>query len=183
MKKKTVTAVVLIVLSIVGCSTVQVSQDYDPKQDFSRFQTWQWREATQQATGDVRIDNPLLDTRIRNAVETHLADRNFNHTESTPEMLLSYHLVIERRIYTDTYYSSIGAGAYYSPWFWDTGVETRIYQYDQSRLTIDIHAAESDALLWRGEGLYLLKTFKTPKEAEEAMQKTVDKILGQFPPQ
>jgi hypothetical protein len=37
-------------------------------------------------------------------------------------------------------------------------------------------------LLWRGVGVYLLKTYKTPEAAAAAIQKIVDRILEQFPP-
>jgi hypothetical protein len=182
MKKKTTFALVFFLLSIVGCTTVRVSQDYDPKQDFSEVQTWQWREAEQPASGDVRVDSPLLDRRIRKAIENHLGDRHLKRIAVEPDLLVSYHLAIERKIYSETYPSSMGIGGYTHPWYWDAGLETRVYQYDQTRLIIDLYDAKTNDLLWRGEGTYLLTTFKTPQDADAAMQKAVDKILGQFPP-
>lgn len=167
---------------IIGCTTVRVSQDYDPQVELSGYNSWQWRDSEQPPTGDTRIDNPLLDRRIRRAVENHLAEKNFTVAEKMPELSLAYHLAIERKIYSDTYYSSMGMGGYYRPWYWDAGTETRVYQHDQSRLTIDIHSTNTGKLLWRGEGVYLLVTYKTPQEAAEAMQKTVDRIIEQFPP-
>jgi hypothetical protein len=181
MKPKWV-ALVIVVMSIAGCTTVQISQDYDPEKNFVEYQTWQWQLPEQPPSGDIRIDNPLLDRRIRKAVENHLADRHLNPTDISPDLLLSYNLGIERKIYSDDYYSYMGMGYYGHPWYIGAGLETRIYQYDQSRLIIDIHDAQTRELLWRGEGVYLLTTFKTPQDAAEAMQRTVDKILSQFPP-
>ena len=176
------TLFLLTVLTLVGCSTVQVSQDYDPHADLSRYGTWQWRETVQPKTGDIRADNPLLDKRIRRSIANHFAGRHFNETTTQPDILLSYHLNIERKIYSDTTYSSVGVGGFYYPWYGGMGTETRIWQYDESRLTIDIEDAHTGELVWRGVGVYRFKAYKTPQEAEAAIQQTVDKILQQFPP-
>ena len=174
--------VVFLGILLAGCSSVQVSQDYDLHADLSKFGTWQWKYPVQVATGDIRVDNPLLDRRIRRSVEKHLSGRNIMLAGETPELYLVYNLAVERQIYSDSYYSSVGVGSYYHPWYGGIGTETRIYQYDESRLTIDILSSGTDALLWRGVGTYRFKTYKTPQAAAEAIQKTVDKILMQFPP-
>lgn len=182
MRPITVTVLLLTVVLVAGCSGVQVSQDYDPRADLSHYGTWQWKDPVQPPTGDVRVDNPLLDRRIRQAVENHLAARSSSPGGGQPGLHLVYHLAVERKIQSDTYYSSVGVGSYYHPWYGGMGTETRIRQVDESRLTIDIHEADTGALLWRGVGVYLLKTYKTPEAASSAIQKIVDRILEQFPP-
>ena len=170
------------VLVMAGCSSVQVSQDYDPRAAMLPAGTWQWRAPVQPVTGDIRIDNPLLDKRIRHAVENHLLGRKFSQVAGKPDFFLSYHLTIEQKILNDTVYSTAGVGSYYYPWYGGVGTETRIRQYDESRLTIDIHFAGTGELMWRGVGTFRLRTYKTPEEAAEAMRSIVDKILSQFPP-
>jgi len=170
------------VLTLAGCATVQVSQDYDPHADMSRYGTWQWRDPVQGSTGDIRIDNPLLDKRIRHAVDNHLARRNIGPAQGRPDLYLSYHLTIEQKIQSEIYYSTVGVGSYYHPWYGGIGTETRILVYDESRLTIDIYSADTGGLVWRGVGVFRLRTHKTPEDAAEATQKIVDKILFQFPP-
>lgn len=182
MRLLTITMVLFAVMAVAGCSSVQVSQDYDPHADFSPYGTWQWKESVQVPTGDIRVDNPLLDRRIRRAVENHLRGRHVSPARERPDLYLAYHLAVERKLRSDSYYSSVGVGRYYDPWYGGFGADTRIYQYDECRLTIDIHAGETDELLWRGVGVYRLKTYKTPEAADLAIQKTVDRILLQFPP-
>jgi uncharacterized protein YceK len=182
MRPLKITIMLFAILAGAGCSSVQVSQDYDPHADLSRYGTWQWKESVQARSGDIRVDNPLVDRRVRRAVENHLAGRNITPDSERPDLYLVYYLAVDRKIKSDSYYSSVGVGRYYDPWYGGFGAETRIYQYDECRLTIDIHAVETGALLWRGVGVYRLKTFKTPQEADAAMQNTVDKILLQFPP-
>jgi hypothetical protein len=173
---------VLAAVVIAGCTTINVSQDYDTLADLSHYDTWQWRHPVQPPSGDIRIDNPLLDKRIRQAVENHLADRRMGRVDKQGAITVSYHLNIESRIYSDAYYPGYGVGRFYDFGYGGFGAETRIYQYDLNSLIIDIHLAYTDKLLWRGVGDYRLRTYKSPEAAAEAMQAIVDKILGQFPP-
>jgi hypothetical protein len=170
------------VLVMAGCSSVQVSQDYDPRAAMLSAGTWQWRVPVQPVTGDVRVDNPLLDKRIRRAVENHLSGRKFSQVAERPDFYLSYHLTIDQKIVNDTVYSTAGVGGYYHPWYGGVGTETRVWQYDESRLTIDILSALTGELMWRGVGTFRLRTYQTPEKAAEAMRSIVDKILSQFPP-
>jgi hypothetical protein len=175
-------SIAILLLFLCACANVQVSQDYDPLVDLSQYGSWQWREAVQPPVGDLRIDNPLLDRRIRTAVGNHLESRGIVLASERPEIDLSYRLDLERKIESDTMYSTVGVGRYYHPWYGGIGTETRIRQYDESRLTIDINDADTGQLLWRGVGTYRFKTHKTPQDAAAAMQKIVDKMLNQFPP-
>ena len=167
---------------LAGCSTVQVSQDYDPTLVAHRNQTWQWGQANQPVTGDLRVDNPLLNNRIRRAIESHLADRHIKQDRQHPDLYISYHLVIQQKIQSYSSYPTFGVGYYYYPWSWSYDADVHVYQYDECQLTIDVKAADTNALIWRGTGVYRYKTYKTPYEAAKDMQRTVDQILSQFPP-
>ncbi len=182
MKPLTAVVTLMAVLFATGCTSVQVSQDYDLQAELPHPGTWQWRFRQQRATGDIRVDNPLLDKRVRRAVETHLSRRGITRAKANGDLLLSYHLNIARRLYNDTVTTDMGARGYVYPWYWGMGSETRIYQYDQSELIIDIHAADTNELVWRGVGSYRYRSYDSPEAAAEAMQVIVDKILAQFPP-
>lgn len=181
---RSVTRALAILASAVllGCTTVQVSQDYDPEARFGQIDAWRWREAEQPAAGDLRVSNPLLDQRIRRAIAHHLEGRHIRLERTAPDLLVSYRLAIQQRIQSDTFSTTMGVGSYYYPWYGGVGTETRIYQYDESQLIIDLHDAGTGGLIWRGTGIYRYKTHATPEAAAKEMQETVDKILGQFPP-
>ena len=181
---KSSSAVVLLMVAVIaaGCTSVQVNQDYGLQDELPHPGTWRWRYPRQPASGDVRVDNALLDKRIRRAVETHLARRGIVRVEADADVVLSYHLAIERRLYNDTVYTDIHPGGYFYPGYWGMGTETRIYQYDQSELIIDIYAGDTSDLVWRGVGSYRYRSYDSPQAAAEAMQAIVDKILAQYPP-
>ena len=58
---------------LAGCSSVSVTRDYDVDVDFSGFKTYAWQHSEQPQTGNPRIDNDLIDERVRAAVNAELA--------------------------------------------------------------------------------------------------------------
>ena len=71
---------------ILCCSSVQVSQDYDPETDFARLNTFNWQSETQQKTGDVRVDDQLMNSRIRKAVDRMLSAKGYQKvTQMAPD--------------------------------------------------------------------------------------------------
>lgn len=181
MRPRIGTISMLAAVILFGCATVQVSQDYDSDMDLSRYHTWQWRHPVQEPTGDARVDNPLQDKRIRRAVADYLAGLNLVAVGEHPDLYLVYHLGIDRSI-RGGYHSTAGVGGYYHPWYGDIGADMPVSQYDQNRLIIDIYAADTGNLLWRGMGVYLYRTYETPEKADAATQRIVDDVLAQFPP-
>ena len=71
----------LIILTLffflLGCASIKVSQDYDLSKDFSGLKTYDWQTGTQPKTGDIRVDNPLFDDRIRSAVDRSLLEKGY----------------------------------------------------------------------------------------------------------
>ncbi|HHP7233798.1 MAG TPA: DUF4136 domain-containing protein [Desulfobacterales bacterium] len=165
-----------------GCTTVQVSQDYDLQTDFSRYQDFQWVEKSRNKTGDVRIDNPLLDARIRNAVENTLKSKGFSETpRDQADFLVNYQLAVRSRLESDTYRTGVGYG--YWPYWGGVGYETTVREYDEGILVIDFLDAASGELFWRGIGTRRLRQYSDPQEITREVNETVAKILAQFPPQ
>ncbi len=173
-------ALLVALVIIEGCVAVRVSQDYDPTSAAFQKSTWQWELPTQPQTGDLRIDNPLLTGRIREAIHDHLTARNFVQSQQAPGLYVSHNLVIQPRL--QSYASTPGWGMGGYSWVWGLDTDVQVYQYDECRLTIDIKAADTETLFWRGTGEFRLRTYKTPQAAAADMQRIVDRILDQFPP-
>lgn len=166
----------------LACTTVQVSQDYALQTDFSRYRDFQWVEKPREDAGDVRIDNPLLDARIRRAVEQTLKTKGFSAvSRESADFLVDYRLAVRSRLETDTYRTGIGHG-YWPYWGWG-GYETTVREYDEGILVIDFIDAASGELFWRGIGARRLRQYSDPREITREVNETVDKILAQFPPQ
>ena len=171
---------VLALLLALACAPVRVSYDFDPAEDFSGYRTFTWLPVPQQPTGDYRVDNPLLDGRIRAAVERNLTARGFRKVEDrAPDFYVAYHLNIEQKIdvrtvnrgYVDYY-------GYYSSW-----PETRVTQYDEGTLILDVANARRKQLVWRGIGVGRVRQHSTPEQTTKDVNEAVDLVLAKFPPQ
>lgn len=178
----------LILLSVsifFGCSTVQVGQDYDPANTFSHLKTFDWQSKMQGKMGDPRVDSPLIDTRIRTAVDRSLMGKNYlKVSNGTPDFYVAYQFVIHRKIESDGLQSGVGFGFGSYGSFGGIGIGTGsdISEYDEGMLIIDIIDAKSGGLLWRGTGTRRVHLQTDPEKTTQNVNETVDKIMAQFPP-
>lgn len=171
---------------ILGCSGITVSQDYDETLDFTGLKTFNWKAATQKKTGDVRVDNPLLDSRIRTAVNRSLSEKGYQKvSQGAPQFYLVYQYSIRSKVGSDEVQTGVGIGFGGSGRRGTVGVSSGggVSQYDEGMLVIDIIAAGSENLLWRGTGVRRLRTESGPEEITQDVNEIVEKILAQFPPQ
>jgi hypothetical protein len=171
-----------LVLLLWCCSPVMVSLDYDVSADFAKYRTFDWYPGPQPKTGDVRVDSPLLDGRIRKAVtDTMLAKGYRRVTGAHPDLYLAYHLTIRSKIEADTFNTGIGYGGY--PYWGGVGYETRIREYDEGMLIVDVIDVAAGKLVWRGTGTRRVTETSDPEKSTRVVNQTVAEILAQFPPQ
>ena len=171
-----------LVLLLWCCSPVMVSLDYDLSADFDKYRTFDWYPGPQPKTGDVRVDSPLLDGRIRTAVtDTMLAKGYQRVNDGRPDFFLAYHLTIRSKIEADTFNTGIGFGGY--PYWGGVGYETRIREYDEGMLIVDVIDVATDKLVWRGTGTRRVTETSDPEKTTRVVNQTVAEILAQFPPQ
>jgi len=168
----------LLVLA-AACASVQVHVDFDPSADFSSLRTFAWFPRTREPTGDFRVDSPLLDSRIRNAVERELAAKGFEKVvDRDPDFFVFYHFSVEDRIDVHTVNRT-----YVDRWGYVVSLpETRVRQYQQGTLMIDVADAREKRLVWRGVGTGRLRSSPKPDETTRAVNSAVAEILGRFPP-
>ena len=176
---------------VSGCSTLEVSYDYDPKADFSGLSTYQWLDEPQKPTGDPRIDgNTILRDRIHLAVDSELRARGFTKVSADPDFLVAYHVSLDRRQSVQTlnsYYGygpgwGYGYGAAYRPGFWGGAPETYVYEYEEGTLILDIVDPKNKELMWRGSATDEVSFKSTPEKDQTQLNKAVQELLEHFPP-
>jgi hypothetical protein len=177
----------LMVLAVfASCSGIEVSQDYHMTANFSNLKTFGWYSAIQKKTGDLRVDNPFLDSRIRKAVDGSLAQKGYKKiSQGTPDFNVRYKYAILTRIRSERVRTGIGFGFGGSGSFGGIGIGTgnEVNQYDEGMLVIEITNAKNRELLWRGTGTRRVFRHSDPQETTKRVNQTVEKILTQFPPQ
>jgi hypothetical protein len=166
---------------ITGCSSVSVTRDFDSDTDFTGLKTFAWQHETQPKTGNPRIDNDLIDERVRKAVDTLLAEKGFAPAPKTEaDFLVAYFIQYKQRIGGSSVSFGIGAGS--SGRYGGVGYNTAISDYDEGWLTIDMIDPESDKTIWRGVGVRATYESPKPAKATKIINHAVGRILKKFPP-
>lgn len=182
---------VLLAALAAGCSTMEISYDFDPKADFAGLKSYQWLKEPQKPTGDPRIDgNTILQNRIHEAVDTELAARGYRKATSDPDFLVAYHVSLDRRQSVQTlnsYYGygpgwGYGYGSSYRPGYWAGAPETYVYEYEEGTLILDIVNPENKELMWRGSAQDEVHFKSTPETDQAQLKEAVHRMLEKFPP-
>ena len=191
MLKRSRSASLFLVIALVGgCSGIQVSQDYDLSTNFNAYRTFAWAPEPTQKSGDVVIDSPFMDRRIRTAIETTLESKGYPKAAGDrPDFLVTYQLVVKTQVEIDTVGPAFGWGVYpYGYWgypypYWG-GIDytTFINQYEVGTLLVDFTDAKTHQLFWRGIGSRRIYQQPTPEKSTERVNRTVGEILAQYPP-
>lgn len=192
-------SLVLATILISGCNTISTSSDYVRGTNFSSLKTYNWVTVDQPVTGDIRVDNTLVDSRIRKAIEANLSAKGYEKlTSGDPDFLVSYQAAIEGKLDVTTVsmpYSvpsidprgNYRGGAYYGGGFYGSafaygGSETFVSQYDEGSVFIDIVNPKTKKIMWRGIGKATVLEKATPEKREARINEGVTKILSEFPP-
>lgn len=176
-----------LVLCVVGlaCAGIRVNQDYDPSVDFSSLSTYDWIPGSQPKSGSIQLDSPLIDARVRAAIDRTLTARGYRKlSEGTPSFLVGYHLSMDQKLDVRTTNTSFGYGVGYGRYGRGgvVGFDTTVQQYDEGTLIIDVANGANDRLIWRGWGSQRLRRNPSPEQTTQAIDRAVAEILKQFPP-
>jgi hypothetical protein len=171
----------LLSIVLTGCSSVSVTRDYDASADFAGLKSYAWQHETQPKTGNPRIDNDLIDERVRSAVDLQLAQKGFILSdEGDTDFLVTYYVQYKQRISGNSV--SFGVGASRNSRYGSIGYDTSISDYDEGWLTIDMIDPESGKMFWRGVGIRATYESQKPKKVSKIINHAVSRILKDFPP-
>ena len=163
----------------LSCASIQVSVDYDPDEDFTSYSTFDWLPQLSKQPGDYRFDNPLVEKRVYNAIEEVLTTKGYTKVEDQPaDFYVAHFFTVQQKldIYTvnNRYYGGYGWGI--------SAPETRVREYEEGTLVIDVSDARDKELVWRGIGKGRLRRTSTPAQTTADIDTAVSEILANFPP-
>lgn len=182
MKRLTYGLFLVVVWVLSGCSSVRVVRDYDREASFKHLQRFSWEHVQQPKTGHPRIDNELVDRRIRAAVEASLQSKGFERVSRNDEdFRVAYYIEFKRKLGGSSLSLGLGFGGY-GRYGGGVGYGTGRSDYEVGILIIDIIDARSNEVIWRGSGSRVLYEGSDPDKATRIVNEAVDKILGYFPP-
>lgn len=167
-------------LFAIGCAMSAVI-DYDAAVNFKAYERFAWLSEQQEQTGNVRIDNPLVDKRIRSAMDDEFTRKGYTKSDSqAADFLIGYHIALDRRLDLQTINSHYGYGRYGR---YGMGPDVIVRDYEEGTMLLDIVDARSNQLVWRSSYSTRLRGEPTPARREAIVREAVQVLLEDFPPE
>jgi hypothetical protein len=168
-----------LVASAVGCSSPQVGYDYDRRANFTQYHTYAWVADVQETTGDRRLDNSLVDARIRSAIDSTLGKKGYRPARGgSADFFVAYHAGVKdmmKGASTQNYIGDRAQGTF-------TTISD-IQPYHEGTLTIDVMDASSRQLIWQASAKADVDESLGPKQRDARVESIVGAMLSHFPPQ
>ena len=172
-----VLAVLGIVVALAGCSSLEVSNDWNREVDFGAYKSFTWLERTGAEPGDQLPEH--LDIRLRRVVDDVLTAKGMQRAPVLPEadLLLTYYVSFDRELRVDTY---AGYGVWgYGYWPGYTYGPTSVRVVHNGTVVIDVVDRRSKQLVWTGQVQGAVQNRNPPGDR---VQMVAEKLLEGFPP-
>jgi hypothetical protein len=170
----------LAVLAL-GCNGPEVRYDFDAKQDFAGYHTYDWAPAPKGGGRGGAFDNPIMAGRVTRAVEAQLAAKGFRHeTAAAPDMLIDCYPV---RSGVHTSQPRVGLGLGFGPLGLGVGAPVGSGRRESiGSIVMEVQDGRSRAVVWRGTAQDVLRDSDSPEESDASVASGVQALLKRFPP-
>jgi hypothetical protein len=164
----------LLFLAALGAAFAQqVKTDFDHQTSFAQYKTYSWQE--------VKVKNPLWDSRIKNAVDAQLQAKGWTPVATGGDVAIVAMATTQTQRTLETFYNGFGGG-----WRWrgfgGIGDATTTEQdYKEGTLVVDMYDAKTKQLIWRGSAEDTLSN--QAEKNEKKLDKGVAKMFKKFPPE
>ena len=161
-----IASVLLFTTTLLG----EVKTDYDRSANFSQYKTYSW--------ADVKAGDPLWSPRIKNAVNSALAEKGWTEVPSGGNVAIVAIAIGRDEPTLNTFWNGFGGG-----WLMGRGMgqaTTSVEHYEVGTLVVNLFDANSRTLIWRGSASGTLSG-KSAKDIKN-LNKAVQKMFAQFPP-
>ena len=166
-----------------ACATgPRVRTDADPAADFSKYATYAFYEPLAMEQSGYTT---YLSDRIKTSVRREMEARGYRFDPEDPDLQVNFQGVIRER--TDVYnvprsdvqyFYSYRARRYFAVPVWYD--ETRVNDYTEGTLTVDLVDAERNHLVWTGDAIGRV-TQRSPQERVAAADEAIAAIFREFP--
>jgi hypothetical protein len=171
---KRVRFLLVLMLALVPALSLgfKLQTDRDVGVDLLNFTTYAWQDGA-------RVSNDALHDLIVRTIDGELGRKYLRRIEMNPDLYLTYH-ASHQELTIDTRQWGYSFGL---RWQWGGGMgksTTTVQSYPKGTLVIDLWAAKTQKLVWRGAASGTLGD--AAKNAEKA-QKAIQDIFLSYPPQ
>ena len=161
-----------------SCSSLDISTDYDPTQDFSKYKTYRWARIKERDPNDILTKNLRLRKRVLVAVNKGLQEKGFEKLDrGKPDFIVFVHAGVQQK--TNVYYQG---GYHYGGWWGPYGGYSSVSTYKQGTLVVDIVDTEEKELSWRGIASDVVQSYSDPEALQEELDYVISIMFEDFPP-
>lgn len=166
-----------IFLLISGCSSIEVSENYDTSYDFTKLKTYDWIPVENKK-------NKLTVKQIQNELKNQLAAKGFRTNASNPDFLIALHGGTEEKVSI----RSTNYGYNYGHWYggshgatyYTGGVE--VYEYKEGTLILDIIDAKNKEVIFQSTTITTLSDNMSMEKRQKKIKQVIEKAIKAFPP-
>ena len=170
-----------LVIMAQGCASISTEYDFDPGRDFTAYSTYDWMAAESRRVS-LRARDPLVEQRIRDAIEEELMAKGLRRSESEdPDFRVGYLLVLEDEVNSQTMYEGSDPDWRYRT-YGPATTTTQTQVFATGTLVIDLFDSERRELVWRGAAQGEVKELQDPDKRQARIKDAVSRILAGFPP-
>ena len=168
----TTVALTIAAWLLSACSSTPATvSTADPSADFSRYKTYAF---VQELATDKAGYQSLETTHLMRSVSREMNQRGFRKVDTDPDVAINFSLETQEKVRSRSV-PSTGYGVGYDPYYdvyydgWATTHTTRIDQYTEGKLNIDLIDVSSRKLVWQGS-----TKGRITRKQEQDMQTTLD---------
>lgn len=175
----------LIAVAFVGIATPAAAQksyvDYDRTVDMKSYKSYAWA-----STPDISIydDNPLMHSRIKNAIEYYLGQGGMIENTEEPDIWVTYYGEADQNFKVNTFNS--GGYSYGSGWAWDPYwgsssigmTATTPIEHKAGTLVIDMWDAKTMKIVWRGTMTATIP--ENPQKGHKKLDKGIKQMVEKW---
>jgi hypothetical protein len=176
-------------LVIAGCAASHVKTEWDTASNLRQYHSFRFTDSTRQKEVSPSQPAASLNNAIHAQITEELEKRGIKEQHKPADLLIAYHTYTKKKRDTvDNHYPMMYGGEAWRfyPWniapypygYWQT-YDRRLYVYTEGTLIIDVIAAQSKQLVWRGSLSDVISD--DTSELHDDVVKAVHLIFRKFP--
>jgi hypothetical protein len=148
-----------------------VTSNYMPGTDFSKYHTYKWV-----AIEGAAHPNQIVDEQIKQAIDAQLTQKGLTKTEEdTADLLVGYQVAVDK----EKQWTAYGTGG---GWGWGGDATATSSTINVGTLVLDMYDSAAKKLVWTGRATKTVEPSKNPEKNQEHLNKAMEKLLKEFPP-